>query len=341
MYRTEREIMDELSSIRRCLWLIMEKESEVRRAFSAVKKIWFVGSGSSYCLAQSAAAMFTMRCGIVSFAVAAGDLLLHSERYAEMIADSTVVFISRSGMTSEVLEDRKIVAALPRVATISICANANSVLNALCDFSICVPWAFDESVCQTRTIGSFYGCLAMLCAIISENTALREQLLAVCEMEEELNARVLPLAQTVADWEWDHAVILSDAETAGLMEEGALAFKEICCLNSNFYHLLDVRHGPMVLVGEKTLVFAMLESGSRTELELAADLRTKTQKLVTFGPFAESADGAVHFDIGALTDPVASAIAALYLLQNISLRKALQRGVDPDRPDGLSAWIAL
>lgn len=35
------------------------------------------------------------------------------------------------------------------------------------------------------------------------------------------------------------------------------------------------------------------------------------------------------------------AIPALYLLQNVALYKALKRGVDPDRPNGLSAWIRL
>lgn len=341
MYRTEREILGELSSINRCLQLVLTKEQQVKTIFSAAKRIWFVGSGSSYCLAKSAAAMFTMRCNIPSFAVAAGDLLLHSERYANAISNSIVVFISRSGMTSEVLGDLEIVAGLQGVVTVSICSNAESCLNDKCDFSICVPWAFDESVCQTRTIGSFYSCFAMLCAIVSDDEELKAQLLALSEMEQSLNDTVLPMAKRIAGWDWNHVVVLSDAETAGLMEEASLAFKEICCLNSNFYNLLDVRHGPMVLIDENTLVFTLLETGCRTEQELVRDLKRKTDRIVTFGPFSESAEGVEHFDAGKLTDTIASALAALYILQNVSLYKALQRGVNPDQPSGLSAWIAL
>ena len=37
-----------------------------------------------------------------------------------------------------------------------------------------------------------------------------------------------------------------------IASEGALAFKEIARIPSISYHLLDVRHGPMVLIDDKT-----------------------------------------------------------------------------------------
>ena len=341
MYNTEKEIRDELNSIGKCLQLVCEKEEAVRRLFSGAKRMWFVGSGSSYCLAKSAAAMFTMRCDIPSLSVAAGDLLLHTERYLNAVKNSVVVFVSRSGMTSEVLRVHEMVAKLEGVSTVSLCANAASILNDASDLSLCMPWAFDESVCQTRTIGSFYSALAMICALVSQDTHLQEQLKAVSCMADMLESRVLPLAQQLAGEDWDHAVVLADAEAAGVMEEGALAFKEICCMNSNFYNLLDVRHGPVVMIDERTFVFAFLESAGQTEQALLEDLRKRTGYVVSLGPFAAAEGEDTHFDTGEITDPVAAAIPALYLLQNVALYKALKRGVNPDRPEGLSAWIRL
>ena len=341
MYNTEKEIRDELNSIRKCLQLVCKKKDDVLRVFSGAKRIWFIGSGSSFCLAKSAAAMFTMRCNIPSLAVAAGDLLLHTERYLNAVKGSVVVFVSRSGMTSEVLRVYDLVAKLDGVSTVSLCANTASDLNNICDLSLCVPWAFDESVCQTRTIGSFFAALAMTCALMSRDTRLQEQLEAVSRMSSTLDTRVLPLAQQLAKGDWDHVVVLADAESAGVMEEGALAFKEICCLNSNFYNLLDVRHGPVVMIDRHTFVFAFLESAGCTEQALLEDLRKKTSHVVSLGPFAAAEGDNTHFDTGEITDPVAAAIPALYLLQNLALYKALERGVDPDRPDGLSAWIRL
>ena len=138
MYNTEKEIRDELNSISKCLQLVCGKEDEILRTFSGARRMWFIGSGSSFCLAKSAAAMFTMRCDIPSLAVAAGDLLLHTERYLNAVKGSVVVFVSRSGMTSEVLRVYDLVAKLEGVSTVSLCANAASTLNDACDLPLCV-----------------------------------------------------------------------------------------------------------------------------------------------------------------------------------------------------------
>ena len=136
-------------------------------------------------------------------------------------------------------------------------------------------------------------------------------------------------------------VVLADAEAAGVMEEGALAFKEICCLNSNFYNLLDVRHGPVVMIDERTFVFAFLESAGQTEQALLEDLRKRTGYVVSLGPFA-AAEGRIR-----ISTPERSPILWRRLsrrctcCKNVALYKALKRGVDPDRPNGLSAWIRL
>jgi len=112
-------------------------------------------------------------------------------------------------------------------------------------------------------------------------------------------------------------------------------------LLNDFYNLLDVRHGPVVMIDERTFVFAFLESAGQTEQALLEDLRKRTGYVVSLGPFAAAEGEDTHFDTGEITDPVAAAIPALYLLQNVALYKALKRGVDPDRPNGLSAWIRL
>lgn len=341
MYLTEKEILGEFSSICRCLDYVLKQENRIRETFQGKKRVWIVGSGSSFCLAKSAADMLTVRCNIPSFALTAGELLLHGKRYREAMQDSLVLFISRSGMTSEVLQGFENISAEQKVTTAVICANEDSVLNEKCSLSICVPWAFDESVCQTRTVGTFYACLAMITAILSGNETLKEELFRICKGEMEWDKRLRPLAKMAAGWHWKHSVILADSEISGLMEEGALAFKEICCTNSNFYHVLDVRHGPMVVVDKETFVFVMLESYTDIEKDLIHDLAKKTDYLLTFGPLEADNRGLHHFSISGFTDSIAYALPAVYLLQNITLQKALNKGVNPDQPNGLSAWIEL
>lgn len=341
MYRTEAEMLLEIDSIKKCSELVLSMEPEIKDFFSAARNIWFIGSGSSYCIAKSAASMMTLRCGIPSFAAAAGDILLHTERYLPVMENSAVVFITRSGMTTEVINTLSKLSCVPGIKTVSICANSEAELNSLCDLSLCAPWAFDESVCQTRTVGSFYCCLAMICAILSNDERLREELIALGNMGDELNKLVIPAAELIAPCDWNHVVVLADAEASGLMEEGALAFREICCKNANFYNLLDVRHGPIVMIDEHTLVFALLEGASEIELSLMYDLKATGAYLLSAGSFENNACDADHIAFPGLTDPIALAAAALYVLQHIALNKAKCLGLNPDVPKGLKAWVAL
>lgn len=342
MYLTEKEILNEFSSIYRCLDYISGHEEEIRQTFQGRKKAWIVGSGSSYYLAKSAAAMLTLRCGIPSFAVTAGELLLHMEKYENAVKDSLVLFISRSGRTSEAVQSCRKIRALSGVFTAALCADPYGELCGLCGLTLCVPWAFDESVCQTRTIGSFYACLGMMTAILSDDKKLRNELYEVSGREAEWNEKILPFAKEAAAWNWKRGIVLGDGEAAGVMEEAALAFKEICGTNSNFYNVLDVRHGPMVVIDSEVLVFVFLENGNDGVLSpLVKELAEKTDYLITFGPGEPPYPGAVHKKVSGFDDPISYAIAALYLLQNLTLQKALQKGLNPDQPAGLDAWIKL
>lgn len=341
MYLTEKEIQNEFLSIRRCLDYVSEQENGIRSLFRGKKRVWVVGSGSSYYLAKSAASMLTMRCGIPSFALTAGELLLHTERYRRAMEGSILLFITRSGQTSEVLQGREAVLDVPGINMAVLTANQESVLNRACGFSLCVPWAFDESVCQTRTIGSFYACISMITALLSGDGRLKRELYLACSQEEKLREKILLAAGKVAAWNWERGIVLADSEASGVMEEGALAFKEICCTDSNFYQVLDVRHGPMVMIEGNSLVFLLLEQNGAIEETLVRDLGEKTGNLVTFGPFEKREPLGLHFQVEELQDPIAYAVLALYFLQNVTLQRALRRGINPDRPRGLDPWIKL
>ncbi len=68
---------------------------------------------------------------------------------------------------------------------------------------------------------------------------------------EQYMAQYSALAEQVAERDWNKVVILADSELEGIASEAALAFAEIPQLPANYYHVLDVRHGPMVLVDQK------------------------------------------------------------------------------------------
>ena len=272
---TEKEIDQEFESIGRSVRQTLEQRDAIMDVLRGKSRCWFVGCGSSYCLAKSSASLMLLRCGIDSYAVAAGDLMLHFEKYRQLMKDSAVVFLSRSGSTTEVLEAAKLIKSKTNAVCLSLCAKSESELDGFCELNIHLPWAFDESVCQTRTVGSLYASVVAMAAIAGGNSELLSQLQALPDGSEALRKELEAQAKRAADADWDHVVILADSEVSGLMEEGALAYKEICQTNSNFYHVLDVRHGPMVMINSRTFVFALLEDMSRITADLISDVRAK------------------------------------------------------------------
>ena len=129
-----------------------------------------------------------------------------------------------------------------------------------------------------------------------------------------------------------------------VVSTASLAFKEICRRDSNHYHLLDVRHGPMVQIGADTLVIAMVSSGERALQEaLLSDLAAKTGCLLVLDCAADTSDPlpGTPIRLPACSSDDLRAIYALYCIQVICLHHAMFRGVDPDKPEGLDAWIKL
>ncbi len=82
-----------------------------------------------------------MRSATPSFAVAAGDVAIHAERYTNLAKDAVIVPVSRSGSTSEImlaLESLKAKACESTVIGLS-CVN-HCKLSEYCSLSLEMPW---------------------------------------------------------------------------------------------------------------------------------------------------------------------------------------------------------
>ena len=339
MNLTYTEILDTFNALKKTGEYLENKWSGIENFIKGKKRFVFVGCGSSYSLAKSMAVMTHMATGFPSTAMAAGDVLLHAGRYAKCFDNAAIVCVSRSGRTSEVL--MALDALKSRDFSFStaalVCAD-DTPLAAQSDFTLSTPWAFDNSVCQTRCVTNFYFLCAYILAKTAANQGLLDELRHVISNGPEYLKKAEALADELSDHPWTHCVVLADAELEGLAEEGALAFKEICELPSNYHHLLDLRHGPMVLVGEKTLVIAVLGSRNDLEHKLLSDVRAKKAELVAFSDTPmEDARSVYGYPLSYL----ARGIPFIVLCQMVAYKKSLKTRVDPDKPTGLDAWIAL
>lgn len=344
MYVIEMEFRNQFEALARTAQALTDRQAEAGEALSGIRTLCVLGCGSSFSLAKSAATQFSQHTGIPACALPAGDVLVNFTAYKKMLTGATLLLLSRSGSTSEVVRAAELCKEELGCKVLSVCAKVDTPVEKIADWSLCLPWAFDEAVCQTRTVSNLYVAALGLAQIAGGNTAalaelhaLKDCAAAFCPAQEEL-------LSALAQKPWTRAVVLGDSGMAGVLEEGALAFKEICRRDSNHYHLLDVRHGPMVQIGPDTLVIAMLSSGERPlQKALLADLAPKTQHLLVLDSVPGDGDGVpgIRIVLPECGADELRAVFALYCIQLVCFHHALAIGVDPDKPEGLDPWIKL
>ncbi|MEG1984256.1 MAG: SIS domain-containing protein [Oscillospiraceae bacterium] len=344
MYLAEQELRNQFEALGKSVNCICEKENEIKTFFKDTKSLCVLGCGSSYSVAKSSALQFSQKTGVAAYAIAAGDLCVNFESYGKIIDGSTLLVLSRSGSTSELVMAAKKCQEKFNVKIVSICAVQGSDIGKIADLSFAIPWAFDESICQTRTVSNLYIGALLLTAIVSKD---KELVSDIFRIEEKANAFCEKVENTIEDiglFDFQNAVVLADSGMAGIAEEGSLAFKEICRINSNFYNVLDVRHGPIVKITDNTLVLVLISSGNeKLQRELVSDLCSKSDKVVAF----ECKKTQVSFScpktitLPDCVDDNLSALFMLYCIQLITFKHAINLNVNPDKPEGLDAWIKL
>lgn len=345
MHLTYTEIKDQYKALKKTMNHVDECMGSLRALVDRAKprSLVFFGCGSSYSIAQSLALAAQVNLKLPATAIAAGDFMLHASAYAGFLDNTMAVVLSRSGSTSEALAAVERLKSSVSAHVIGICCAEDSKLSALCDGMLEMPWCYDRSVCQTRSVACLYMAGMLLVARLSGNDVMASGLERAVEggpafmkwYEEEL--------KFISSKAWTSVVVLADAELNGLGGEAALAFQEICQRPGVCHHVLDVRHGPMVLIGRGTLVIAALSDGSHFEHALVADIAQKGAELVIYSdvPLDGLPDKAVNISFGRSLPHAARGLPFILIAQLIAYWRAVADGVDPDHPQGLDPWIRL
>ncbi len=347
MYKTEQEIFSQYDALKKTYQYMMEKKDEIKDILGGLRfsSVSFTGCGSSYSLCRSAEWSLKVRSGVWNtMSIPAGDILLNFSQYKNLLKDALLVAPSRSGSTSEVLLAVRKAKEELGVPCVSICAVNGSELSRIADLSLELPWAFDESVCQTRTVSNLYTANLILIGILTDDSLLLDEIGKAIENGEKFMEDNRNTLEAIGRNEaWDNAVTLADAELTGIAEEGALAFKEICQLQSNYYHILDVRHGPAVLIRNRTLV--IMAASCEDEIyqrDLVRDLKNQQAIIVTVGSKPDNIYGADHhIAVPAYKNAAVMGIPFIFVPQLLAFSKAISRGTNPDLPQGLDPWINL
>src|SRR5947209_4483719 len=117
---------------------------EIVKRFGDSREWIFVGCGSSYYIAQAAAASWSSITGTRARAVPASELLLFSDLIFNGIKEFVPVLISRSGRTSEVLRVAQLLQE-KHISTVAVSCATGEKLETLSSLSILLPEADEQS----------------------------------------------------------------------------------------------------------------------------------------------------------------------------------------------------
>ncbi|MGE5559159.1 MAG: SIS domain-containing protein [Bacillota bacterium] len=346
MDRTYLEIKDQYRALNRTLGYMTARCDELMDFYRRrqPRTLLYAGSGSSYCLCRSAALSAVLRLSIPALAFSAGDLMLNYESYRKTLDGAMLAALSRSGKTSELIKAIRNIRAYAQMPILAITCSGNTPLTDLADFKLEIPWADDKSVCQTRTVVNLYAANLIMLAYLSGDLDLLNDIKAMVCGGEVFMDRYDGILADMACMDWNNVVILADGEIQGIAAEGALAFTEIAQIPGHSHCFLDVRHGPLIMIKKGTLVIACLtENGFDYQKGLIEEIRDRGADVITYSDIVLDEIKGVKL-AAASGMKLASAVRGIPFIniaQLLALYQAKRKGLNPDQPEGLDAWIAL
>jgi fructoselysine-6-P-deglycase FrlB-like protein len=203
----------------------------------------FIGCGTSYYMGLAAARYREAQLGGISDAYSASDYPLR-RRYDHLVV------ISRSGLTSEVLET---VRAAKGVRTIAVTVNSSTPLVELVDEVVTLPFANEVSLVQTRFATSALALWLSWCGWDLDRSADKAAAVMTGNSLPEIDDDVKQL------------VFLGSGVAEPLAHEAALKFREIFGTWTEAYSISEFRHGPMAAVGPRSLVWLIGTPDERIE----------------------------------------------------------------------------
>ncbi len=330
-----------------CLKTLGEKGrlQEIRKRFPSRGNWLFVGCGSSYYIAQAAAASWAYLTGEPSRAVPASEILLFPELIFAGPAFQPVL-ISRSGHTSEVLKAAEYLELKGNTRTLAVSCATHQPLEEISTETLHVLPADEKSMVMTRSFSSMLLSLQALAATYGERAEFADALRRMPESAQKALDRLVPRIQEfVMANEFPAYVFLGQGPFMGIANESMLKVKEMSCSFAQSFHTLEFRHGPKSIVSPETLVgFLLSETGFEAERELLQEVKGLGGTTLVVANRADAATReAADFLVELNLDAPEYARLAPFLMagQLAGLFTGLKKGMNPDQPRNLSRVVIL
>jgi glutamine---fructose-6-phosphate transaminase (isomerizing) len=341
------EILSQPERWRTCIEDLRQSKTleQVSNQFAGVKEWLFIGCGSSYYVALSAAATMSALTGLRARAVPASEILLYPDQVLTATTNCAPVLISRSGRTSEVLKSAELLKSRS-IPTLAISCAPGQQLEQLATNTILLPAADEQSTVMTRSFSSMLLTLQALAATLAGDT---DFLNSISQLPAAAGITMKHLPSSIRDFVAAHDfadyVYLGQGPFYGLTCEGALKVTEMSVSHAQAFHTLEFRHGPKSVVGPETLlVFLLSETGYQAECDVLEEMKSLGGTTIAITNKSDAriraaSDLVVELNLG--VPELARLAAYLFTGQFIGLYSGLKKGLDPDSPRNLTRAVVL
>lgn len=343
---TLQEILSQPETWKKVVQRAAQQKWELRPAGSPAGPLLFVGCGTSYYLAQSAAASFTRISSQSSQALPSSEAFLFAPASVVSSAKQLAVAISRSGTTTETVWAANHLRRNLQVPVVAVTSCADCALVREGDWHIIIPEAQEKSVVMTRSFTSQLLALHLAAAAAARASDLIGELAALPQRGAQLLKDAAAMVRAVTeDSSLDHFVFLGQGIFYGAANEAMLKIKEMSLSFSEAYHTLEYRHGPMSIAGARTLItFLISDAGREQEIRVLADMKKLGARTFVLCGAADDqirrhADHLVELG-GSLPEEV-RLLLSMPLLQLLAYHRAVAKNLNPDAPRHLSQVVTL
>jgi len=305
----------------------------------------FVGCGTSYYIALSAAASFAAITGMPARAVPASEIMFFPDVVLGRRRTTIPVLISRSGKTTEVVKAAQYLEHERGIRTIAVTCHGDQALAQISTLPVILDAAAEKSTVMTRSFSSMLLALQFLAASVAGKKDLLEELRQLPANSASLFERAPGLVREfVSRHEIDNYSFLGQGPFFGIANEAMLKVMESSCSYAQVFHSLEFRHGPKSIVSARSFLGLFISDKAYTaEVDLLEEMKAlgATTMAVTSQPTSRihsAADLMIEVPSGSECSRLAACALAGQLL---GLYSGLKKGLDPDSPRNLSQVVIL
>jgi len=340
------EILSQPETWEKTLMRAAQEQWELPPAGQTRRPLLFVGCGTSFYLAQSAAASYTRLSGHPGHAVPSSEVFLFAPNSIAASEKPLAVTISRSGTTTETVWAAKFMREQLHLPVIALSCYGDGALARESDWRMIIPEAQENSVVMTRSFTSQLLGLFLASAAAVKARGLIEALAKIPDRGAHLlNPAASTMRGIADDSSLDHFIFLGHGIFYGAANEAMLKMKEMSLSFSEAYHTMEYRHGPMSIAGTNSLITIFIsDAGREHETRLLGDMKKLgARTLVLCG----NADDKIRahadhlIEVGDGLPEEARLLLAMPMIQLLAYHRAVAKKLNPDAPRHLSQVVTL